>query len=264
MNPMNFVRFVRQLPPGRAWAYLGVLMGFSLSITANVAETVLTETPISLALRLPFAIAWPALTYVAIEVLTRTLWARFAWNSGQSWAHLITRLVLWVPVGGVAAYSSYLHQSHLFFLGGEPSPIVTFGPLAVDGMLFGCTATLIITKVVRSIPRPLSIDEEFMTLAEAMPISPAVELEEAPVSPAPVRATRAPRAQWDAARVVGMIADGEITQVIVDATGAGRASVDRMRKVHKMLKADPRAVIDARAEKVPAEYVSMIRELALR
>lgn len=261
----NMIRFIRNLPPGRAWAYLGVLMGFSLSITANVAETVLTETSIPLALRLPFAIAWPGLTYVAIEVLTRTMWARFAWKRGQSWAHLITRLVLWVPVGGVAAYSSYLHQSHLFALGGEPGPIVTYGPLAVDGMLFGCTATLIITKVVRErmdvAPINFSdLDEEFMRLESVLP-QPAEDAR--PISPAPVR-TRKPRGRWDAAKVVEMAVDGATPQEAHEATGIGVSTFYKYLRVAKILKGNPQALVRFDEIKVPAEHTEMMRRLISR
>lgn len=262
----NMISFIRNLPPGRAWAYLGVLMGFSLSITANVAETVLTETSIPLALRLPFAIAWPGLTYVAIEVLTRTMWARFAWKSGQSWAHLVTRLVLWVPVGGVAAYSSYLHQSHLFALGGEPGPIVTYGPLAVDGMLFGCTATLIITKVVRNLALAPMTQVDFDDFEREFALSSVLPqpVENAiPVSPAPVR-TRKSRGNWDAAKVVEMAVDGATPQEAHETTGIGVSTFYKYLRVAKMLKANPVAAIRFDKVNVPAEHTEMMRRLISR
>jgi hypothetical protein len=268
------IRFIRSLPPGRAWAYLGVVMGFTLSIVANAAETVLTQTPIPLALRLPFAIAWPAFTYVAIEVLTRTLWQKFAMRNGQSWAHLIVRFVLVVPVGGIAAYSSYLHQSALFARGGEPLPIVHLGPIAVDGMLFACTATLIITKIVKQ----AAATKLNMVLQYAKPIGPmpfalatteasvplAISESVAPVSAPPATRTRKPRAQWDAAFVVQLAIDNVKNAEASQKAGIGESTFGRYKKVAQVLKASPTAEIDSAREKVPAEHVEMMRRIVNR
>jgi uncharacterized protein YerC len=56
-----------------------------------------------------------------------------------------------------------------------------------------------------------------------------------------------------------MIADGETTQAIHDATDASSASIDRMRRVYRTLTIDPRAAIDSVEFKVSPERVALIR-----
>jgi hypothetical protein len=186
-------------------------------------------------------------------------------------------VIIWGPVGLVAAFVSYLHQHHLMVLADEPGLAQGFGPLAVDGMLFGMTAALIVTRV-RSLP---SVQEEpIREVAASQPIQPDVDWDKelaewstpVPISPAPISissppaetSARSPRATWDARKVVEMILDGEKTPQIVSATEAGRASVERLRKVTKLLQADPRAAVDTKKEKVREEHVSVIRELVNR
>lgn len=249
---------------GRKWAYFGVILGFAASITANIASTVLKQTDVSLWLRVPFAVFWPLATYVAIEVLVRTDWA-------QSWSHRAVRLVLAGPVGVVAAFVSYLHQHHLMVLAGEPGLAQGFGPLAVDGMLFGMTATLIVTRVKAAreesapeygVTQPLppsweeSWEEDFS--ASVAPISLA-PVESAPVSAPPSRQ----RSSWDARQVAELILSGAKTPEIVEKTGAGRASVDRFRRVARLIQEDPRITIDPKAEKVTSDNIRMIRDLVV-
>lgn len=124
---------------GRGPAYAGVVLGFAASITGNIASTLLTDSAVSLWLRVPVSVLWPILTYVGIETLTRTQWQK-------RWTHHLARLVLIVPVAGVAAYVSYLHQHHLLILMGEKGMTQLFGPLAIDGALYGFTFVLLLTS----------------------------------------------------------------------------------------------------------------------
>lgn len=252
---------------GRRWAYFGVFLGFAASITANIASTVLTDTSISLGLRVPFAVFWPLATYVAIEVLVRTDW-------DASWSHRLVRLIIAAPVGFVAAFVSYLHQHHLMILAGESGLAQAFGPLAVDGMLFGMTATLIVTRVTRvsEAPEVLTVDEvlnrwgadlepeaDWDRAAEeelgAEMLADSQEI--APVSPA---APRRPRSQWDAYAVCTMALEGVKASVANVEAGIGQSTYGRYLKVARILKENPRAEI-LPAEKVPAEHVQLLREL---
>jgi hypothetical protein len=125
---------------GRKWAYTGLVVGGVFSLVGNVANTVLVDGATSpLFLRIPFAMVWPILTYIGIEVLTRTVWVRGV-------AHLSARFVLIVPVSMVAAIVSYIHLNHLLKYGGEVATVQVLGPLAIDGLVFGCTVVLLITR----------------------------------------------------------------------------------------------------------------------
>ena len=238
---------------GRDWAYLGVGIGFAASITANVASTVLRETTVPLWLRIPFATLWPVLTYVAIEVLVRTDWE-------DRWSHKAIRSVLTVPVGAVAAFVSYLHQHHLMVVAGEPGLAQGFGPLAIDGMLFGMTATLIAARVkplpAETSPAPSPLIEAYLKEREEEISAPVEEMP-------PVRKERAPRASWDVRKVAEMLLAEERQADIISATGIGRSTLGRYSRVVRMLKEDPRKEISS-TEKVPAEHVQVIRELVRR
>lgn len=263
---------------GRGWAYVGLFLGLSASITANVASTVLAESEISLKLRVPFAVIWPVLTYIAIEVLTRTDWQR-------SFSHALIRIVISVPVAAVAAFVSYLHQHELMILAGEPGLAQLVGPLAVDGMLFGMTATLIVTRVS-------SAQRQMMLLQYAKPLGPmpsaqravdnmpeislaellpqpsqdwsTAELDPIPVSPAPVRAPRVSSVEWNAREVAELALDGKKAREIHEKLGVSMATAGRFTKVARMLQADPRADIDPAREKLHADYIKMMRELVSR
>lgn len=259
---------IKALPPGRAWAYAGVALGFSASITANVASTVLKDTTVSLALRIPFAIFWPLATYVAIEVLTRTAWAR------RSLAHFAVRVVIWVPVGSVAAFVSYLHQHHLMILANEPGMAQLFGPLAVDGMLFGMTATLIVTRRTSPIGERTDVTAEIerleMLVAEQRAddaeydVAQIEDLPEAPVSPAPAgeRKTRASRTSWDWRTVAEMAMNGDAARDIHLKVGVGLSTAGRYTRVAKILREDARALVNPEAERIREDHIAFMRQLA--
>lgn len=145
-----------RLPSGHGWAYLGVALGLIASVAGNVANTVLTESEVHLALRVPFAVAWPVFVGIGIEVLTRVEWER-------NWRHWGARAFLMGPMTLVAGFMSYLHLHHLMILSGEPGLAQAVGPLAVDGTLFGCTVALLVT---RSSHRSAGQEEKRQTLAQ--------------------------------------------------------------------------------------------------
>lgn len=249
---------------GRRWARTFLALALFVSVVGNVAHTVLAESEISLWLRVPGAVIWPVFTFGAIEIIVRMIWER-------SWTHNIARNILLLPAIP-AAITSYEHLYSLLLLMGERAFIAMIGPLAIDGMMIGCTMVLLFTRPGLT-PTAVDLDE----LLERYDVNGdwdralEMELEQTqeivPVSPAPTgpSVSRTPRATWDARVVAEMSVDGRRTQEIVDAVpGAGRSTVDRFRKVAKMLQADPRAVIDAKAEKLRPEHIHLMRELVSR
>jgi hypothetical protein len=253
---------------GRRWARTFLALALFVSVVGNVAHTVLAESEISQWLRVPGAVIWPVFTFGAIEIIVRMIWER-------SWTHNIARNILLLPAIP-AAITSYEHLYSLLLLMGERAFIAMIGPLAIDGMMIGCTMVLLFTRP-GILPDAPDLDEVLtryeITEDLDWDIAAQIELthtpEDVPVSPAPVSAPpaapRAPRAvSWDASRVAELVVDGEKTQTVMDQTGASRPTVDRFRKVAKILQADPRAVVDHAAEKLRPEYVSMIRKLVSR
>jgi hypothetical protein len=281
--------------PGRRWAYFGLLLGMAASTTGNVANTVLTASDVHLGLRVPFAVLWPVLTWVAIEILTRTIWSR-------SFAHVATRAVLAVPVGIVAAFVSYLHLHHLMVMAGEPGPAQAVGPLAIDGMLFGCTVALLVTRAQEratgSAVTKRTLAERVQDLratvdatlaavktpavdpigAEPAPCMADVEL--GPEAPEPVAtqedpepeaqgspkipAPRRPRVtDWDLEKVVQMILEGSANGEVASAANISPSVVKRVRRAVTAIRADRHADIPA-DWKVPAPVVTYLREEARR
>lgn len=253
---------------GRRWARTFLALALFVSVVGNVAHTVLADSSISLWLRVPGAVIWPVFTFGAIEIIVRMIWER-------SWTHNIARNILLLPAIP-AAITSYEHLYSLLLLMGERAFIAMIGPLAIDGMMIGCTMVLLFTRpgVLRDtltadeMLEKYGIDDE-LDWDIAAQIELTHQPEDAPISPAPISAPpaapRAPRAiSWDASKVAELVVDGEKTQAVMDATGASRPTVDRFRKVAKVLQADPRAAIDPAAEKLRPEYVSMLRKLVSR
>lgn len=175
-------------PTGRGWAYLGAVLGGALSIAANVEHSFIdNDNPP--ALQVVFSVAWPVLLFVGIEVL-----ARVAFPKGLAYT-----LLRFVGVGGVAlvaAIVSYKHMSGLFEHYGADAVTVTYGPIAIDGLLAICSAALILTATKRArvveesepaqpaAPAPVDLDAEF---AELFP--PAEVNAQPVVGPAPAEST---------------------------------------------------------------------------
>jgi hypothetical protein len=288
-----------KLPSGHGWAYLGVVLGLMASVAGNIASTVLTESVVSLWLRVPLAALWTVFLGIGIEVLTRIEWER-------NWRHWGARAILIGPMSLVAGFMSYLHLHHLMVLSGEPGAAQAVGPLAVDGTLFGCTVALLVTRYsarnagqerptttlaqrvanlkaagsavldaakAPALPAVPVLPEGFVT-APAMsqvPLGPeAPVLEEiqvpadevpVPVSPAAPRAPRTLRTQWDVLKAVHILMDPEDTRT--DA-----AIGDLVGVGSKMIQRTRRAVRALKADpkatiptdwKVPAPVIQVIR-----
>lgn len=242
---------------GRRWARVFLGLALFVSMVGNVTHTVLAESSISLWLRVPGAILWPLFTFGGIEIIVRMIWER-------RWTHSFARNMVLFPALP-AAIISYEHLYSLLLLMGERQFIAFIGPLAIDGMMVGCTMALLFTRKVAEQAAPIvaevDVDEVLSRHGvgqEEMPI---------PISPAPQapRTERAPRAvEWDVRQVAEMAADGVKAAEIHTATGVSPAVAGRFTKVAKALRANPAAEIDAKAEKIRPEAVRIMRELISR
>lgn len=251
---------------GRKWARTFLVLALAVSITGNVAHTVLAESTISLWLRIPGAVIWPVFTFGAIEVVVRVIWQRTA-------AHRFARMMVLVPAIP-AAITSYEHLYKLLLMSGESQWIAVIGPAAIDGMMIGCTMVLLFTRTVQA---PIDVDGSMarleMLVAEqmiedAMPVSPAPSIEDVvPVSPAPrvngSAGTRRPRGTWDARRVAEMAIDGKKAAQITAELSVPSATAARFAKVARILRENPAAEI-SRTEKVHPDHVQIMRSLVGR
>jgi hypothetical protein len=126
--------------PGRVWAYVGAVLGGSVSIAANVAHSYVPPdgapdgwTPHAGAVAA--AAVWPVIALLGLEIL-----ARNRLRPGLLWATV--RLGM-VPVAAVAAFVSYRHMSALLTFYGEDGWSAGLGPLAVDGLMVMAAAVLL-------------------------------------------------------------------------------------------------------------------------
>jgi hypothetical protein len=248
---------------GRKWARTFLVLALAVSITGNVAHTVLAESTISLWLRIPGAVIWPVFTFGAIEIVVRVVWQRTA-------AHRFARAMV-LAVATPAVITSYEHLYKLLLMSGESQWIAVIGPAAIDGMMIGCTMVLLFTRTVQA---PIDVDGSMarleMLVAEqmiedAMPVSVVPSIEDvAPVSPAPrVNGTRRPRGTWDARRVAEMAIDGKKAAQITAELSVPSATAARFAKVARILRENPAAEI-SRTEKVHPDHVQIMRSLVGR
>lgn len=261
-----------RLAPGHGWAYFGVVLGLIASVAGNIASTVLTESEVTLWLRVPMASLWTIFLGVGIEVLTRIQWA-------AGWKHWGARLLLIGPMSLVAAVVSWLHLNHLMGLTGEPELAQVIGPLAVDGTLFGCTVALLVTRAttrdVEAGPRltlaqrvaaarttaldlkaaaagqlPTAEVPAALEPATVVPVQdladqaediqtqvladlPMVPTEDpAPVSPAPARTQRG---TVDYAKVTRLVLEHQKDQDVADLIGSSPKTPQRVRRAIRLM-----------------------------
>jgi hypothetical protein len=96
---------------GRGWAYVGAILGGTVSIAANVAHSYVPPTGAAAGWSpqvgaVAGAIFWPIALFVVTEML-----ARVAWPDGWRW--IVARFAGLLPVALVAAFVSYRHLSGL-------------------------------------------------------------------------------------------------------------------------------------------------------
>lgn len=138
------MEMANRTPDGwRKVAWLGVVVGGAVSITANVLHTLIPTDDVveqlgagSAALEKwtpePGAIFtaafWPILLFFCIEILIRSPWPKDDWRS------VAIQLAI-VPVGFGAAWTSYWHLQDLLDHYGEDKVSSHIGPLAIDGLM---------------------------------------------------------------------------------------------------------------------------------
>jgi len=268
---------------GRAWARFWLIVALLVSVTANVTHTVLADSEITLLLRVPGAVVWPMFTFAGIEILVRIIWER-------RWTHSIARNVL-LAAAVPAAITSYEHQYTLLGMMGEDELIQIIGPLAIDGLMIGCTMALLFTREqAEKIERIQEIDVD-ATLAkwdvvaeaeravressgssaalapesDAGPLlvhseseSPGTVEIAAPL--AVVTEPRAPRAGSEALeKAIRALLDGQGVKEAAEAHGVGRSTLQRYETVRNRLRDDALAVIDTKSAKVRPELVELMR-----
>jgi hypothetical protein len=126
---------------GKAWAYLGAVVGGSVSVAANVAHSYVPPAGSAVGWRpnagsVGLAAFWPLALLLAVEVM-----ARVAWPRQLRW--MLVRFLGVTPVAVVAAVVSYRHLSGLLDFYGEDGVTVGLGPLAVDGLMVISTGALL-------------------------------------------------------------------------------------------------------------------------
>lgn len=215
-----------------------------ISIIANITETTLADSEISLWLRVPGAAVWPILAFRAIEILVRMLWER-------RFSHYLTRALILIP-GIPAIIVSYEHQRALLVSMGEVGVVPFIGPIAIDGLMIGCTLALLVTRQVGQ-----EREEQAEAETEALDV---VEVAEEIVRQAPRPRVRAGEAGLLIA--LTMLREGASVKDAAAHAGMGASTIRKYAAVMRQLNDNPNAPIDVKAAGVRAEVVNEIRAYA--
>jgi hypothetical protein len=136
----------RRPAPGQGWAYLGIVVGATASIAANIAHSFVRPTglPDGQIWRpetgaVLSAMFWPTALLITTEIMART-----AWPPGRAW--LILRFAGLLPVAAVAAVVSYLHLHGLLRHYHEAPVTTVIAPLSVDGLMVMASSALVATN----------------------------------------------------------------------------------------------------------------------
>ncbi len=121
----------------RALTRFTLIATLLVSIVANVTHAILAQSEITLWLRIPGGVLWPVLTFLAIEIIVRTVWE-------QRFTHYLSRTFVLGPAIP-ALIISYNHQYDLMRMMGETRFLSALAPLAIDGLMIGCTLALLFT-----------------------------------------------------------------------------------------------------------------------
>jgi hypothetical protein len=251
---------------GRAWARFWLVAALLVSVVANVTHTVIATSDITLWLRVPAAVVWPVFTFAGIEILVRMIWER-------RFSHNVARWVL-LAAAVPAAITSYEHQNALLRAMGEIGFIQAIGPLAIDGLMIGCTMALLFTRTIPApAPAPERVlqDEEVEQIVERW----SKELEHAPTAeelalaeqmaaleqPQVEQRARAPRAgKPEQEKAITMMLAGQ-RQEAVDGGLMGNSTMRLYEKVARLLSNNPTEEIGPKLDgrSVNAGLVELIR-----
>jgi hypothetical protein len=248
---------------GRGWAYVGAILGGTVSIAANVAHSYVPPTPEQGAPPIPAdwtpqvgavagAIFWPIALFVVTEML-----ARVAWPEGWRW--IVARFAGLLPVALVAAFVSYRHLSGLLAFYGEDKLTTMFGPLAVDGLMVMATAALLATahhvhaapiaEVAAPANEPLRptvwVRDE---MADLLNIAPPAEAAPASVAtvkkPAAKRVTPRPASAEKVAKAAAKLPGATVAEIAAKA-GVSVSTARRHLPAQRVTDASPSAPVPA-------------------
>lgn len=243
---------------GRSVAYFTLVLTLLVSVVANVTHSVLAASEVTLRLRVPGAMVWPVLSFLAIEIIVRIEWT-------GAWTHVLARVMVLGPAVP-AVIVSYEHQNKLLTLMGEVGIVPIIGPVAIDGLMIGCTLALLFTRPVVE-PAAVEIVEVPAVEAEAetaeesaipAPVpAPAIE-----PAPARERAPRTPRQRDDRALLLAVdaVKDGRTPAEAAAASGMSVQAVRRYAAIVRVLRERPHAEVPL--ANVRADVVEGIRAWA--
>jgi len=242
---------------GRKWARFWLVIALLVSTIANVTHAVLATSDISLWLRVPGAVVWPLFTFAGIEILVRMIWEKRTPHTATQWVLMSAA----IP----AAITSYEHQYTLLGMMGERWIIQCIGPIAIDGLMIGCTMALLFTRAIpappASEPTPdVDVDAVLAKweIEDTAPVSPApperiVPMIHEPFDTAPKQRTpRAGSAERED-KVRAMLADPDLKPA-----DSKDSTTRRYARVARALRDSPQATVDYAAEKVRADVVETI------
>lgn len=167
---------------GRGWAYIGLSVGGTVSVAANVAHSYVPPTGAEVGWSPPAgsvigAVFWPVALFVAVEIL-----ARINWPVGKRW--VVLRYAGLLPVALVAAVVSYQHLSGLLSYYREEKLTSIVGPLAVDGLMVMATGALIATSRHIALPKQVTVQDSMtqpVSTPDNEPLMSRVVAEPSPV-----------------------------------------------------------------------------------
>lgn len=230
---------------GRRVARFTLIATLIMSVVANVAHAVLADSAITLWLRVPAAAVWPVLSFLAIEVIVKIVWR-------STITHYLARVFILGPAVP-AIIVSYEHQSKLLVLMGDKGIVSLIGPVAIDGLMIGCTLALLFTRATPALIAPAAPVEIEAYLPEVHELEPTPAVERAP---RPVKVS----GSLDAA--IEALQSGQDAASAAKASGMSVQAVRRYAAIIRTLTADPTAPIDAKAKAVRADAVAAIRTWA--
>lgn len=226
-----------------------------VSVVANVTHSWLATSEISLWLRVPGGVIWPMLTFLAIEIIVRVPWRSRA-------THYLARFFVLGPAIP-AAIISYEHQRSLVILMGETGVVPVIAPLAIDGLMVGCTLTLLFVPAMPAMPAQAQVQAEPVAVEEfdlgevGHPFVPApLDVEPATTPPSAPR-RRATPGKLDVA--LEALREGLTPKQAAARSGMSEPAVRKYSAVMRTLAADVNAIVDARRMGVRASVVDDMR-----
>jgi hypothetical protein len=234
---------------GRGWAYVGAILGGTVSIAANVAHSYVPPTgaaadwspQVGAVIQ---AIFWPIALFVVTEML-----ARVAWPEGWRW--IVARFAGLLPVALVAAFVSYRHLSGLLAYYGEDKLTTMFGPLAVDGLMVMATAALLATANRVRTAAPAAAPAVTPVAVPPPVVAPAAPVTETMPAPVPVakkstakRVTPRPASAEKVAKAAAKLPGATVAEIAAKA-GVSVSTARRHLPAQRVTDASPSAPVPA-------------------